>query len=64
MLHRNNTLSINGVAKKLGIHPTTIKRWELTGKVKKAKRDKNGWRIYGNSEVEALMAYYLVKLHL
>ncbi|GJQ58378.1 MAG: MerR family transcriptional regulator [Candidatus Scalindua sp. AMX11] len=59
-----DTITINGVAKKLGIHPTTIKRWEVRGKVKKAKRDKNGWRVYGETEVEELLAYHLVKSHL
>ena len=39
-------LTITEVAKELGVTTKTITRWEKAGKVKKAKRDWRGWRIY------------------
>lgn len=47
-------LSITEVATQLGVSPKTIMRWEKAGKVKKAKRDWRGWRIYSEDDV-ALM---------
>ena len=47
-------LSITEVAAQLGVSPKTIMRWEKAGKIKKAKRDWRGWRIYSDDDV-ALM---------
>ncbi|MDR4503229.1 MAG: helix-turn-helix domain-containing protein [Candidatus Scalindua sp.] len=53
----NKMKTITEVAKKLGITPRTIKRWEKTGKVKKAKRNYRGWRVYDKFDVEELKRY-------
>jgi DNA-binding transcriptional MerR regulator len=34
---------------------------ERKGKVKKAKRDEKGWRIYDNDDIEKLMALRIVE---
>ena len=39
-------LSITEIAKELGVTTKTITRWEKAGKVKQAKRDWRGWRVY------------------
>ncbi len=44
-------LSITEVAGKLGVTPKTITRWEKSGKIKRAKRDWKGWRVYSPQEV-------------
>ncbi len=44
-------LSITEVAEQLGVTTKTITRWEKSGKIKKAKRDWRGWRVYLPEEV-------------
>jgi DNA-binding transcriptional MerR regulator len=47
-------ITITEVAKALGVTTKTITRWEKAGKVKKAKRDWRGWRIYTTADVQEL----------
>ncbi len=54
-------LTIKEVAKIVGVNTRTILRWEEKGKVKKAKRDEKGWRIYDNDDIEKLMAFRIVE---
>lgn len=42
----NGRMTITDVADRLKITPKTIVRWEKSGKVKRAKRDWRGWRVY------------------
>ncbi len=54
----NGRLTITEVAEMVGVSPRTIMRWESNGKVRKAKRDWRGWRIYGNEDIEELIAFH------
>ncbi len=54
-------MTITAVAKKLGVSSKTIKRWEDIGKIKKAKRNYKGWRVYDQNDALELMAYHLLK---
>ncbi len=54
-------MTVTEVAKMLRISPGTIKKWEEMGKVKKAKRDKRGWRVYDQKDTDKLMAFYIIK---
>ncbi len=47
----NGRLSITDIAKELGVTPKTITRWEKAGKIKRAKRDWRGWRVYSSDEL-------------
>ena len=47
-------LTITEVAKSLGVTTKTITRWEKAGKVKKARRDWRGWRIYTPDDLQDL----------
>ena len=47
----NKQMTITEVAQLVGISPKTIVRWEKVGKVKKAKRDWRGWRIYDEGDL-------------
>ena len=49
--------SVTDVAQQLGVTTKTITRWEKAGKVKKAKRDWRGWRVYSKDEVEELKSF-------
>lgn len=44
-------MTITEVADIVGISPKTIVRWEKVGKVRKAKRDWRGWRVYGEGDL-------------
>ncbi len=57
----NEMMTITEVSKMLRISPRTIERWEETGKIKKAKRDQRGWRVYDQYDAEKLMAFHIVK---
>lgn len=54
----NGRLTITEVAKIVGVCSKTIVRWELTGKVSKAKRDWRGWRIYEKNAVKELIRFH------
>lgn len=50
-------MTITEVAEIVGISPKTIVRWEKVGKVRKAKRDWRGWRIYDESDLESIRRF-------
>ncbi len=54
----NVRLTITQVAKKVGVTARTIKRWEDTGKIRKAKRDWRGWRVFENGDVEEIKNFH------
>ena len=51
------SLTITDVAEKIGVVPKTIIRWEKSGKVRKAKRDWRGWRVYSKEELGELQDF-------
>lgn len=53
----NGRMTITEAAKLVGVCPKTIVRWELTGKVLKAKRDWRGWRVYEKKDVKELIKF-------
>ncbi|KKL52221.1 hypothetical protein LCGC14_2287610 [marine sediment metagenome] len=57
----NKMMTITEVAKTIGVSPGTIKKWEEMGKIKKAKRDQKGRRVYYYEDAERLMAFHIVK---
>ena len=57
-MQKNAKLTITEVAERLGVTPKTIMRWERTGKVHTSKRDWRGWRVYDETDVERLKAFY------
>jgi DNA (cytosine-5)-methyltransferase 1 len=44
-------------AKKIGVSEPTLKRWLISGKVKDVNRDRNGWRVFTESDI-ARIKYY------
>ena len=50
-------LSITEVAEQLGVTTKTITRWEKVGKVKPAKRDWRGWRVYSSDDLEEMKSF-------
>ena len=50
-------LSITEMAEQLGVTTKTITRWEKAGKVKRAKRDWRGWRVYSHEDLEQMKSF-------
>ena len=55
---KNSKLTVTELADKLGITPRTIVRWEKSGKIRKAKRDWRGWRVYLPEDIEGIEQYF------
>ncbi len=54
----NNMMLITEAAVRVGVSTRTIKRWEVAGKVIKAKRNYIGWRVYDHDDVEELITFH------
>ncbi|MDR4506162.1 MAG: MerR family transcriptional regulator [Candidatus Scalindua sp.] len=51
-------LTITQIAEKVGVTARTIKRWEDSGKIKKAKRDWRGWRVYDQKDAREIIKFH------
>ena len=54
----NGRLTITEIAQQLGVSTKTILRWEKSGKIRKARRDWRGWRIYAREELNELKGLF------
>ena len=50
-------LSITEIAKELRVTTKTITRWEKAGKIKQAKRDWRGWRVYSHEDLQEMRSF-------
>jgi hypothetical protein len=50
-------LRTNEAARAAGISKNTLLRWLKAGKVPEVARDRNGWRIFGPADVEAVREF-------
>jgi len=44
-------------ARLVGVAPITLKRWLLEGKVAEVNRDRNGWRVFSEEDLERINDY-------
>jgi len=51
-------MTVTELAKRLGVAPKTIVRWEKGSKIPKAKRDWRGWRVYFQSDLQAIRRFH------
>lgn len=49
-------------AAKVGVSAVTLKRWLIAKKVAEVQRDRNGWRVFTNEDIERIRRY-AVSLH-
>ena len=54
----NGRLTITDVAGELGVSVKTILRWEKAGKIRRARRDWRGWRVYVTEDVTELKTFF------
>lgn len=52
------TYKINDLAKELGVSIQTIKNYEVSGILPKARRDAKGWRFYTEEDILKIKALY------
>ena len=57
-MEKNQRITITEAARKVGVSPRTIRRWEKAGKVATGKRDYRGWRVYSPADVERLVSFH------
>jgi len=50
-------LNSSEVAKLAGVHRLTLLRWIREGKMPDVSRDRNGWRIFSETETAQVVAY-------
>jgi len=50
-------MTITEVADMVGISPKTLVRWEKVGKVRRAKRDWRGWRVYSEDDLSHIRQF-------
>jgi len=48
------TLTVSGTARELGRSERWLRRAEVEGRIPKARRDLNGWRVYTAEDIERL----------
>ena len=48
---------LSQVANIVGVAPITLKRWLLSGRIDEVQRDRNGWRVFTDEDVERIRAY-------
>ena len=48
---------IKEAAKRIGVSIITLKRWFANGKVREVARNRNGWRIFTEEDIERIKAY-------
>jgi DNA (cytosine-5)-methyltransferase 1 len=45
------------VAEQVGVSPVTLRRWLLAGKVAEVQRDRNGWRVFTENDIQQIKAF-------
>jgi len=53
----SNRCNLREAAKQIGIAPITLRRWLLAQKVKEVARDRNGWRVFTQSDVRRIKKF-------
>ena len=54
---RQEHYNLREAAKQIGIAPITLRRWLLGRKVKEVARDRNGWRVFTQSDVRRIRKF-------
>jgi excisionase family DNA binding protein len=50
-------LSKSELARALGVSPKTVERWEESGKIRKAARDRNNYRFWREDDVPVILKW-------
>lgn len=50
-------LRLKDAAARVGVSAVTLKRWLIAKKVAEVHRDRNGWRVFSNADIERIRRY-------
>lgn len=48
---------LRDVARTVGVSAITLRRWLLSGKVSEVARDRNGWRLFSQKDVDRIRRF-------
>ena len=57
MISQDQGVSLSTAANLVGVSPITLRRWLLEGKVAEVPRDRNGWRVFMQNDIERIRLY-------
>jgi len=57
MSQAGRTYRLHEAAELVGVAAITLKRWLLSGKVEEVPRDRNGWRLFRESDIRRIRRY-------
>jgi len=49
--------TITEVAKRVGVHADTLRRWVRTGRIPEPSRDRNDWRVFTEGEIQQIINF-------
>jgi len=49
--------TLREVAQQVGVAPITLRRWLLSGKVGEVSRDRNGWRLFTQRDINRIRLF-------
>jgi len=49
--------TITEVARRVGVHADTLRRWVRTGRIPEPRRDRNDWRVFSESEIQQIISF-------
>ncbi len=56
-MNQDKFFTIAEVAKRVGIHADTLRRWVKTGKIPEPSRDRNDWRVFTEDEIQEIIRF-------
>jgi len=56
-LGERNVCGLQEAARRVGVAPVTLKRWLLAAKVAEVARNRNGWRVFTEKDIERIRAF-------
>ena len=56
IIMKDSIVTIKEAAKILGVHPTTLRRWDKSGKLKAIRHRFNNYRLYKKREIKKIIA--------
>lgn len=54
---------LNEAARRVGVSPATLKRWFREKRIPEVDRDRNGWRIFEERDIERIRSYAERRTH-
>jgi DNA (cytosine-5)-methyltransferase 1 len=50
-------MNLKEAANEIGVSSITLKRWLLVGKVKEVARNRNGWRVFTETDISRIKGF-------